>query len=408
MIIGPTAHKGEVFGGLGLIDDGINVPFSICHLPTAPVYPLSPLLSTPGALVMTPRVPMGPKICWKSCATLPWRSWTLSIALKFRPLRGRKCAAPAGPIWKKQTFMSASSCKLGCDAWPVRWTPCFFECYGHCHGCFFVSIWQHWKNKKCEIDRAGGKWSDMQTWLARGAATDCLPLIPQSTFERSRCFHKDTKGADGAADLLEVLRNSPLEKLNFEHCSQIPSAAWQKLRGASWTNLREANFYRCLVLQTWLRCLASSLRHRVFSNVKGHCHGRFFDNIWQHWQVKNVKSGANGRTCKSHLQEERPFIDSPDKMAYLCHPLTWHIVIFSRLPKPLRCAIAIYSEFHRQLEKLPRTPYVSSWWIQWGTPPINGTAFKRCIHSLWACGYLTNGKRIINLFYWFACPRACH
>ena len=59
-----------------------------------------------------------------------------------------------------------------------------------------------------------------------------------------------------------------------------------------------------------------------------------------------MKSGANGRTCKSHLQEERPFIDSPDKMAYLCHPLTWHIVIFSRLPKPLRCAI--YAEFHKQ------------------------------------------------------------
>ena len=115
-------------------------------------------------------------------------------------------------------------------------------------------------------------------------------ISPQSPFEHSRCFGDDTKGADGAADLLEVLRNSPLEKLNFEHCSQIPSAAWQKLRGASWTNLKEANFYECLVLQTWLRCLASSLRlHVFFPNVKGHCHGCFFDSIWQHWQAKNVK-----------------------------------------------------------------------------------------------------------------------
>ena len=82
------------------------------------------------------------------------------------------------------------------------------------------------------------------------------------------------KGADGATDLLEVLRNSPLEKLDFTRCSQIPSAAWQKLRGASWTNLREANFSWCLVLQTWLRCLAGSDRRGVFfSNVKGHCHG---------------------------------------------------------------------------------------------------------------------------------------
>ena len=89
-------------------------------------------------------------------------------------------------------------------------------------------------------------------------------LSSQSPFEHSRCFGEATKGADGAADLLEVLRNSPLEKLNFDRCSQIPSTAWQKLRGASWTNLREANFSGCLVLQTWLRCLASTLRCRIF------------------------------------------------------------------------------------------------------------------------------------------------
>ena len=91
---------------------------------------------------------------------------------------------------------------------------------------------------------------------------DCIS--PQSSFEHSRCFDKDTEGADGAADLLEVLRNSPLEKLDFGGCGQIPSTAWQKLRGASWTNLREANFSWCLLLQTWLRCLASSLRRHVF------------------------------------------------------------------------------------------------------------------------------------------------
>ena len=87
-------------------------------------------------------------------------------------------------------------------------------------------------------------------------------LSPQSSFEHSRCFDDDTKGADGAADLLEVLRNSPLEKLNFECCDQIPSTAWQKLRGASWTNLREANFESCLVLQTWL--FGQFVRRSVF------------------------------------------------------------------------------------------------------------------------------------------------
>ena len=67
-----------------------------------------------------------------------------------------------------------------------------------------------------------------------------------------------------AFELLNNLCHSSPEKLNFYHCFQIPPAAWQKLRGASWTNLREANFSRCLVLQTLLRCLASSLRRRVF------------------------------------------------------------------------------------------------------------------------------------------------
>ena len=110
-------------------------------------------------------------------------------------------------------------------------------------------------------------------------------LSPQSPFDHSRCFSRDSKGADGAADLLEVLRNSPLEKLNVGNCSQIPSTAWQKLRGTSWTNLREANFYLCLVLQSWLRCLASSLDAVFFFSNDGY----FFDNSWQHWKAKNVK-----------------------------------------------------------------------------------------------------------------------
>ena len=84
-------------------------------------------------------------------------------------------------------------------------------------------------------------------------------ISPPSPFDHSRCFFRDTRGADGAADLLQVLGHSPLEKLNFRLCFQIPSTAWQKLRGASWTNLREADFYACLVLQSSLRCLASSL-----------------------------------------------------------------------------------------------------------------------------------------------------
>ena len=93
----------------------------------------------------------------------------------------------------------------------------------------------------------------------------------------------------GPQTLLEVLRNSPLEKLNFECCSQIPSTAWQKLQGASWTNLREASFSWCLVLQTWLRCLSSTLRCRIFFEYQGPL-SRLF--LWQHLAT------LKGQTCE--------------------------------------------------------------------------------------------------------------
>ena len=62
-----------------------------------------------------------------------------------------------------------------------------------------------------------------------------------------RCFSKDTKGADGAADLLEALSHSPLlEELDLAYCSQIPAGAWQKVRSAKWLHLKAANFRLCL------------------------------------------------------------------------------------------------------------------------------------------------------------------
>ena len=62
-----------------------------------------------------------------------------------------------------------------------------------------------------------------------------------------RCFSRDTQGADGAADLFEALSQSPLlEELDLSYCSQIPAGAWQRLNGAKWLNLKEANFSECL------------------------------------------------------------------------------------------------------------------------------------------------------------------
>ena len=62
-----------------------------------------------------------------------------------------------------------------------------------------------------------------------------------------RCFNTDTKGAEGAADLLQALSQlTQLENLDFNGCNQIPAAAWQKVRSAKWLNLKKADFTRCL------------------------------------------------------------------------------------------------------------------------------------------------------------------
>ena len=103
MIIGPTSHKGEDFGG----------KVRLCHL--SPNLPRGlyihnrPLLSTPGVFTMTP-VPMGPQTCWKSCATLPWRSWTFSFAVKFRPVRGSEFPVARGQRWAVHLASPRRSC----------------------------------------------------------------------------------------------------------------------------------------------------------------------------------------------------------------------------------------------------------------------------------------------------------
>ena len=185
---------------------------------------------------MTPKVPMGPQTCWKSCGTLPWRSWTLVVALKFRPLRGRSWV-PAGAIWKKQSSHGALSCKLACDVWPVRWDAVFFfECSGPFSRLF---LWQHLtalKGQKCEKTVANGR--TFKSHLQEERQQIAILLSPRSPFDHSRCFNNYTS-AHGAADLLEVLRHSPLEKLGFEDCS-IPSTAWQRVPSGTWPALGRA------------------------------------------------------------------------------------------------------------------------------------------------------------------------
>jgi len=64
-------------------------------------------------------------------------------------------------------------------------------------------------------------------------------------------FESETKGAEGAATLLEALSCcNELEELNLSWCSQIPSDAWDKLQEAQWTKMRKANLRSCFNHET--------------------------------------------------------------------------------------------------------------------------------------------------------------
>ena len=49
-----------------------------------------------------------------------------------------------------------------------------------------------------------------------------------------------------AMELMTGLSSSPIEVLALRNCPQIPAAAWQKVRGAKWLNLKKADFGQCL------------------------------------------------------------------------------------------------------------------------------------------------------------------
>ena len=89
-------------------------------------YPHSPLLSTAGASAMTPKVPMGPQTCWKSCGTLLWRSCNLLVALKFRPLRGSEFPVGRG----LRCMMHAASPRRSCTASVAATSRRCFRCLG--------------------------------------------------------------------------------------------------------------------------------------------------------------------------------------------------------------------------------------------------------------------------------------
>ena len=100
--------------------------------------------------------------------------------------------------------------------------------------------------------------------------------------------------------------------------------------------------------------------------------------------------------AKGAATDCRPFFPSPHKMAYLCRPLTSHIVVFSRLPRtPQVC-----HKQHRHLKSCQESLVCHLVGYSGGPTPINGTSALQVkmriqlllrTHSL-LLGYRINGK----------------
>ena len=242
---------------------------------------------------LTPKVPMGPQTCWKSCATLPSRSWTLRIAIKFRPLHGRSCGVPAGPIWEKQTSQfRASSCKLGCDVWPVR-LRCrvlFSNVQGPLSQLFSLT-------KFGNIERP-------KMWNRQLQMVGLAKVICKRSGNRLPSFCPHIVLFWSLQVLLQMTPKVPMgPQTCWKSCGNLPWRSWT-LSGcrsnsvhcmADATGCQLDQFERSKLLKSALSCKLGwdvwPVRLDavfVFSNVKGHCHGSFFANIWQHWKAKNV------------------------------------------------------------------------------------------------------------------------
>ena len=164
--------------------DGINVPFSICHLPTEDcIIPTVPFWALQVLQQRHQRCRWGRRPAGSLAPLPPGEVELLSL-----PSNSVQCVAEAArrqldQFKRSRLLMVPRLANLvAMFGQFVRRRVFFPNVKGHCHSCFFDNIWQHWKAKRqtCEIERC--KWSDFQKSLARAAATDCHPLVPTVLF----------------------------------------------------------------------------------------------------------------------------------------------------------------------------------------------------------------------------------
>ena len=177
------------------------------------------------------------------------------LLIRSQQQRGKKFVVPSGSIWRRHISFRASQREL-VEGFLVSSVP-------FCHvsvGCCPSSDLYRFVKLSYE--------SKLTCMCLRWIVYLHLSLSQRRVFDRlfltkhCRCFDPNTKGAEGAADLLEALSQSTqLENLDLCFCNQIPAAAWQKVRNAKWLNLKKADFAQCLAERN---CWRFSCFLRVF------------------------------------------------------------------------------------------------------------------------------------------------
>ena len=166
--------------------------------------------------------------------------------MQFHP---SSCVAAAA----RRRLAKSEDCQIWWVTWQRTWR-CFLKLIfvvptlvGDVNTCFGWMLRSH-------LDWLGMLFSWLEFWwIYIGVSCHSVTLnwylscsiLPVSPCTRS--FGHGSKGVDGATDLLEVLcKSMTLETLVFDSCDQIPAAAWQRLHGADWRNLKIARFDRQL------------------------------------------------------------------------------------------------------------------------------------------------------------------
>ena len=117
--------------------------------------------------------------------------------------------------------------------------------------------WLLWAIITFQLTQATSPWI-----LSKNSSTPSVPWVLNHLI---RLFSVDFSDKAAPAEVMGCLRCCNLVSLDLSDCFDIPAAAWQQLRGATWRNLKKAHFAECLARErnSWKVFLFCSLLERV-------------------------------------------------------------------------------------------------------------------------------------------------